>query len=129
MALYVIQARGADQASLERATIIKDGFSWPAFFFAQIWLIYHRLWIPLLIWILAEVAFALVMLPHVAAGTLVAVDFLAHLFIGFEGNRLRQAKAARRAVLVGVVEGRTRDAAEARFFDRLLPAGGLETQP
>jgi hypothetical protein len=129
MALYVIQARGEDQASLERATIIKDGFSWPAFIFAQLWLLYHRLWLVLLIWVLAEAAFAFVVLPHVTAGTFVAVDVLAHLFIGLEGNRLRQAKAARRAVMVGVAAGRDRDAAEARFFDRLLPATGLETQP
>ena len=129
MALYVIQARGADLASLERAAIIKDGFSWPAFIFAQLWLIYHRLWLALLIWVLAEVAFTLLVLPHVTAGTFVAVDSLAHLFIGFEGNRLRLAKGARRAALVDVVEGRDRDEAEARFFDRLLPAAGLETQP
>ena len=129
MALYVIQARGADQASLERATIIKDGFSWPAFIFAQLWLIYHRLWLALLIWVLAEVAFTLLVLPHIATGTFIAVDGLAHLFIGFEGNRLRQAKGARRAMLVDVVEGRDRDEAEARFFARLTPAVGMETQP
>ena len=89
MALYVIQARGTDQTALERATIIEDGFSWLAFIFAQLWLIYHRLWLALLIWVLAEVAFTLLVLPHTATGTFIAVDFLAHLFIGFEGNRLR----------------------------------------
>ena len=130
MALYVIQARGTDQTALERATIIKDGFSWPAFIFAQLWLIYHRLWLALLIWVLAEVAFTLLVLPHTATGTFIAVDFLAHLFIGFEGNRLRLAKGARSAVLVDVVEGRDRDEAEARFFDRLLPvAASAEPQP
>ena len=123
MALYVIQARGADQASLERATIIKDGFSWPAFIFAQLWLIYHRLWLALLIWVLAEVAFILLVLPHIAAGTFIAVDGLAHLFIGFEGNRLRLAKGARRAEA-----GRRRRRARPRrgggpFLRPILPAG------
>jgi hypothetical protein len=131
MALYVIQARGADQASLERATIVKDGFSWPALVFAQLWLIYHRLWLTLLIWVLAEVGFILLVLPHVTISTFIGVDCLAHLFIGFEGNRLRLAKGARRAVLIDVIEGRNRDEAEARFFDRLLPhpATALEPQP
>lgn len=131
MALYVIQARGADQASLERAVIVKDGFSWPAFVFAQLWLIYHRLWLTLLVWVLAEVAFILLVLPHVGTGASIGVDFLAHLFIGFEGHRLRLAKGGRRAVLVDVIEGRSRDEAEARFFDRLLPqtATALEPHP
>lgn len=124
MALYVIQARGADRASLERATIIKDGFSWAAFVFGPFWLLYRRLWLALLLWVALEVAFVLVVAPNVPGGVSTLVDLLAHLFIGLEGNRLRLAKSARRASLVDVMEGRDRDDAEIRFFRRLFSEVG-----
>ena len=119
MALYVVQARGDDSAALERAVLIKDGFSWGAFVFAPFWLLYHRLWIPLLIWIALEAGFIWLVVPHVDGGVSVGIDLLAHLFAGFEGHRWRQAKGSGRAALVDVVEGRDAGDAELRFFRRL----------
>ena len=118
MAVYVVQAAGSAQAQLLRARFIREGFSWPAFIFAQIWLIYHRLWLALAVWILLEIAFFLLVFPHVSGATATAIDALAHLFIGFEGNRLRQRKGARRVALTELVEARGRDEAEAIFFRR-----------
>ncbi len=118
MPLYVVQARAHDQEALERAVMIRDGFSWGAFIFAQLWLLYYRLWIPLLIWVEAEVAFILVVFPHLSLNAALGVDFLAHVFIGFEGQKLRIAKGARRAALTDIVEGHDREAAEARFFHK-----------
>ena len=118
MTVYVIQAPDTDDAGLQRARFIKDGFSWPAFVFAQVWLIYHRLWIPLLVWVVLEVAYFVFVVQQVPAGTSVAIDLLAHLFIGFEGSRLRQTKGARRAALIDLVEARDRDEAEVLFYRR-----------
>ncbi len=121
MALYVIQARGADRPGLERARAVRDGFSAGAFVFAQLWLFAHRLWLALAIWVVLEVAFFLVVFPHVSGLTATLVDLLAHLYIGFEGNRLRIAKGARRAAVTAVVAAGNRDEAEARFFAGALP--------
>ena len=118
MTLYVVQARGTDDAALVRARFLAEGFSWPAFILAQLWLLYHRLWFALLTWIVAEVAFYFFVLPHVSGWIAAAVDILARLFLGLEGNRLRQAKGARRATLVELVEARDRDEAEATFYRR-----------
>ena len=118
MTLYVVQAPDASDTGLAKARFIRDGFSWPAFVFAQVWLLYHRLWIPLLVWVVLEVAYFVFVAKQVPPGTSVAVDLLAHLFIGFEGSRLRQAKGARRAALVDLVEARDRDEAEVLFYRR-----------
>ena len=118
MTLYLVQARGTDDAALVRARFLAEGFSWPAFVFAQLWLLYHRLWLALLTWIVLEVAFFFLVLPHVSGWIAAAVDILARLFLGLEGNRLRQHKGARRAALVDFVEARDRDEAEAIFYRR-----------
>jgi hypothetical protein len=131
MAVYVVQARGQDEASLERASFIRDGFSWTALIFGPFWLLYHRLWLALLIWIVVEATFFAVVLPHVIGPTAGAADLLAHLFLGFEGQRLRLAKAGRRANLVGVVEARDLAEAETRFFRGLIDVASplAETGP
>ena len=124
MALYVIQARGADRPALERLRAVRDGFAPGASVFAQLWLLAHRLWLALAIWVVLEAAFFLVVFPHVSGLTATLVDFLAHLYIGFEGNRLRIAKGARRAAVTAVVAAGNRDEAEARFFAGALPELG-----
>ena len=118
MTLYVVQARGTDDAALVRARFLAEGFSWPAFVLAPLWLLYHRLWLALVTWIVLEVAFFFLVLPHVSGWIAAAVDILARLFLGLEGNRMRQNEGARRASLVELVEARDRDEAEAIFYRR-----------
>ena len=117
MAVYVIQARSAEEASLVRARAVRDGFSWGALIFAQLWLLVHRLWFALAVWVVLEIAFFLLVYPHVSGFAAALVDALAHLYIGFEGNRLRIGKRARRARVTAVVAAANRDEAEVRFFD------------
>ncbi len=57
MAIYVMQARSADEASLVRARAVRDGFSWGALVFAQLWLLAYRLWLALAVWVVLEIAF------------------------------------------------------------------------
>ena len=121
MAVYVVQARGNDRVSLERATLVRDGFSWAAFVFGPFWLLYRRAWLPLLAWIAIEIGFIWLVVPHVGTAGSVAVDGLAHLLLGLEASRLVEATGARRAAVVDVVEGRDRGEAEIRFFRRLPP--------
>ncbi|MDR3462083.1 MAG: DUF2628 domain-containing protein [Beijerinckiaceae bacterium] len=137
MALYIAQARGRDETSLEHASILRDGFSWAALIFGPFWLLYRRLWLAALIWIVLESAFILFVLPHVAPNAAALVDVLAHCFLGFEGQRLRIAKASRDAAITEIIEGRDWEEAEARFFQRQVPpplpvfepTSGLEAAP
>ncbi len=132
MTLYVVQAPGSDDDALVRARFVADGFSWPAFLFTWVWLLYRRLWLALLVWILVDVAFLALVLPHVSLVTAFLVELLARIALGLEAHRLRVAKGARRAVVTGLVEARDRDEAEAIFYARhgtVLPesaAPGIE---
>ena len=118
MTLFVVQARGSDEAALVRAHFIKDGFAWAGFAFGWLWLAYHRLWLATAIYIALEIAVFVWMRPHVPPEALLALDLLARLYVGLEGNRLREAKGARRAVLSDIVEARDRAEAEVAFFAR-----------
>lgn len=121
MAIYTVQSPGDGEGALERSTVLRDGFSWPAFVVAQVWLLYHRLWLAFGIWAVLEVAYFVLIFPHVPIVVSVAVDGLAHLFIGFEGQRLRAQKAARTATRTDVIEARDQEEAEVVFFRRERP--------
>ena len=41
--IYPAHGRGRGRDD-EDVVLIKDGFSWPAFFFSLIWALWHRLW-------------------------------------------------------------------------------------
>jgi hypothetical protein len=125
MTIFVVQAPGEDDRSLLRATFIKDGFSWAAFAFGPFWLLYRRLWLLFALWVVVEAAVIAFVVPHLSGGTALVIDLLAHVFIGFEGNRLRQGKAARRAVVSDLVEARGRDEAEVLFYCRQRPESAV----
>ena len=127
MPVFVVQASGSDASALERARFVRDGFSWPAFAFAQFWLLYHRLWLALAIWIAAEVAFFVFAVPHLPAVAAVAVDLVARLWLGMDAARLRLAKGARKAAVTDIIAAPDRDAAEAAFFGRLAQDASAET--
>ena len=46
-------AAPGDAGTLERAVLVKDGFSWGAFVFSFLWFFCHRLWIAGLIVLVA----------------------------------------------------------------------------
>ena len=79
------EARPGEAEALDRAVIVPDGFSWPAFAYTVLWFLFHRLWIAALI-VLAGLA-ALAVGGYAlgltrAAGTGIAL--LASVLIGFE---------------------------------------------
>ena len=100
----------------DRMRLIKDGISWPALFFPVLWLLWHRMWLPLLGYCLfiVLVAFLDAGLGETAA-TVVAV--LGNVLFALEANNLRRWSLARRSWrMVGECFGRGRSEAEIRFF-------------
>jgi len=107
----------------ERLVFIEDGFSWTAAFLGPIWMLAHRLWWPL-------VAFLVVGAAIEATGRLAGLDqrwgglaFLAlNILVGLEADTLRRWTLERRGWrTLGTVSGRTRLECERRFFEAWLP--------
>lgn len=115
-----------DGEALEKAVILKDGFSLPAFLLTGLWLLYKRLWWPLAafvaVWLAAAYGLPKLGLPQQAIGL---VQLVISLFLGHEGHAMLERKlVANGWTLAGVVEARDMDSAERRFFE-LAMAGTL----
>ena len=103
----------------ERFVFVRDGFSFAAFLFGPLWILWHRMWLVCFGYVivagLLEIA-----LRSVAASTgmTTLAGFLLALLIGFEAPSLRRfALARRRWSNVGIIVGDNLESAEQRFFD------------
>jgi hypothetical protein len=106
----------------ERFVFVRDGFSFWAFIASPLWMLYHRMWLVLLGYVLlmAVLISALAALDASHAA-LVVVGLLIALLIGLEASTLRRFTLWRRGWRnVGVVNGHDVEDAERRFFDAWL---------
>jgi hypothetical protein len=108
----------------ESLVFIKDGFSWAAALFAPIWLMAHRLWWPLLGFIVLSGGFEVI--KHFSGidvrWTGLAVLAL-NLLVGFEADALRRWALERRGWrMLGTVTGSSAAECERRFFETWLPS-------
>src|SRR2546421_9483607 len=128
MRTYTIHERpdpAADRVDrAEGLVFVKDGFSWAAALFAPIWLLVHRLWLPLLGYVVVSGAFQLPrLLVTFDQRWLGLAAFALNLLIGLEADTLRRWGLERRGWhTVGTVTGQTAAECERRFFDAWLPA-------
>jgi hypothetical protein len=103
----------------ERFVFVRDGFYFWAFLLTPLWMLWHRLWLVLLIYVVVIVGIENVM--HFAGvgpseGSLVVL--LISALVGVEASTLRRFTLTRRGWRqVGVVGGTNAEAAERRFFD------------
>ena len=113
-----------DAAALDRAQIVRDGFSGAAFAFTVLWFVRHRLWLAAIL-VLAGLA-ALSLAGHalgLSPGAGFLVTLLAGLLVGLEASSLRRwtygrhGLPARDAVLAGSLEEAELKLA-ARWLDR-----------
>jgi hypothetical protein len=123
MAIYTVLAPPPPSPSAEPDPLdyvfVKDGFCWPCLFFAVVWMVFRRLWLVLVFYLVAGVAIAAV---WEATDSPIAFVFLllAHLWFALEANALRVWTLRRRGYSpVGVAEGRRVGDAEIRFFHEL----------
>jgi Protein of unknown function (DUF2628) len=116
MRYYSVHAPPDGFDSPERFLFIKDGFSWPALFVPVLWVLWHRLWLAL-VW---YVVFVLVVawtgrLLNDDVATVVAI--LGSILFALEANNIRRmALESRDWDEVGASFGKNIDEAEARFF-------------
>jgi len=104
----------------ERTQFVRDGFSWAALLVPFLYLIWHRMWLVLVLWIAVVAATQAAAAALGAPAPLIAGVALA-LLTGFEAATLRRWTLSRRRWrYAGVVAGTDRDDCERRFFaDRL----------
>lgn len=121
MAVYSVlepPPRSGGRDGAERFIFIRDGFSWAAFLFGALWMLWRRLWLVLLGYLVLmaglEVVFRLL---GASVGARVLVGFIVALLIGLEAASLRRWTLIRRGGRDhGIVVGDDREAAERRFF-------------
>jgi hypothetical protein len=111
------QTEDPDPASeAERMVFVKDGFSLAALLVPFLWLLWNRMWLPLLAYIayliglsLVELQFGQVVSTIIAAGC--------GILLALEANNLRRwSLGAKGWRIVGEAIGRNRDEAEFLFF-------------
>jgi len=111
---------GAGQkGAADQSVFVRDGFHFWAFVFGPLWMLWHRLWLAAIVYLVVIVGleFALSHL-HVDRGTRWLVMAIIAFLVGFEATSLwRWARSRGRWREVGVVVASNRENAERRFFD------------
>jgi hypothetical protein len=123
MSIYTVHQPPLDSGTAatepHRFVFVRDGFSWWAFLLTPLWMLWHRLWLALVIYLLLSAALDIGLRALGApVFTLVLAGLLISLLAGLEAATLRRFKLTRRHWRnIGVVTGNDVEDAERRFFD------------
>jgi hypothetical protein len=123
MPVYTVHAPFATAAGVratDKFTFVRDGFHFWAALLSPIWLLWHRLWLALLGWIVVVLAVdgGLTALGA-GRGMVFFADVLVALLMGFEAASLQRWTLSRRNWRqFDIVVADDEEAAERRFFDR-----------
>jgi hypothetical protein len=123
MPVYTVHApvtNNLDFRATDRFAFVRDGFHVWAALFSVIWLVWHRLWLAMLGWIvLMTVADVVMVKLGMTPATVFLVDALLALLLGFEATSLKRWTLSRRRWRqLDIVVADDEEAAERRFFDR-----------
>lgn len=120
MKVFTVHTRRGGLDPDRDIVLVKEGFSWPAFFVTLVWALWCRLWLVALAILAVEIAVnaALVGLgADPVSQAAISVGLAAAL--GFVGNDLKRWTLRRSGYIESdIVTGEGADAAERRFFDR-----------
>jgi len=122
---------GAAAPEPERYVFVRDGFSFWAFLFGPLWMLRHRMWLVLALYVAGWVALELVIALGGGLRSVIGlVGFLIAFLVGLEAGTLRRFTLQRRGWnIVGIVTGEDREDAERRFFDAWLRRGAKPAAP
>jgi Protein of unknown function (DUF2628) len=123
MPVYTVHApvaNGADLAATDRFVFVRDGFHFWAAVASVIWLLWHRLWLALIGWIVLTLAVNVGLgALGVGSRTIFLINVVLALLLGFEAASLRRWTLSRRKWrMLDVVVADDEESAERRFFDR-----------
>lgn len=124
MPVYTVHAPKSAVASSLAATdkfvFVRDGFHVWAFVAGPFWLLFHRLWLALIGYLVLSFVGEIVLSKlGIAAGPRMLVMFIVALLMGFEASSLRRWSLSRgKWRQLDIVVADKPEAAERRFFDR-----------
>jgi Protein of unknown function (DUF2628) len=123
MPVYTIHAPTTSNAGIratDRFAFVRDGFHFWAALLGPVWLVWHRLWLALIGWIILTLAMDIGMASLGAGRTAIFVaNVLVALLMGFEAASLRRWTLSRRNWRqLDIVVADDEEQAERRFFDR-----------
>jgi hypothetical protein len=131
MAVYTVHEprprKSESAAAPERYTFVRDGFHFWAFLLGPLWMLWHRMWLVLVIYLIATTAIQVgLFVLGMSAAVKFTVGVLIAILVGCEAGTLRRW-SLRRWSNVGVVVAPTREEAERRYFgsldaDKLSPS-------
>ena len=115
----------------ERFVFVRDGFYFWAFLLTPLWMLWHRLWLVLLIYVVVHFGLESAMsFLGAGVGGRFLVLALISLLVGIEASTLRRFTLARRGFRqLGIVGGSNIEVAERRFFDAWRAPGNLAGPP
>ena len=121
MVFLVFEPGGLSARTLkdaERVVFLREKFSWAALVFGPLWLLWHALWLGLVLWLVMFCALAAAVVTLGLSRSLIAVAiFLPSLLLAFEVTALRRHKLLRQGMRdAGVVIAEDGEIAERRFF-------------
>jgi Protein of unknown function (DUF2628) len=116
--------RGDRAARAERIVFVPDRFSWGAFLLAPLWILWRRLWLVFVAYLIVMAAVTVgLRFAGVALGARFLVGALIALLVGFEAANLRRSALLRAGWRErGTIVGHDLAAAERRFFDVYVAA-------
>jgi hypothetical protein len=116
MRAYTVHAPPDEPDAAEKFVFVKDGFSWPALFVPVLWILWHRLWLTLLGYVVYVLALAW-MAQLAGEENATIVGLLGTVLFAMEANNLRRWTLQRRGWReIGAARGADLGEAEARFF-------------
>jgi len=122
MAIYTVHQRPVDRGNplpdAERIVFVRDGFSFWAFLIAPVWMLWHRMWLVLLGYVIVLAA-ADAALSALGASSIAfsVIGLFISILVGLEASTLRRFSLRRRGFRnIGIVSGADREDAERRFF-------------
>jgi Protein of unknown function (DUF2628) len=123
MPVYTVHAptaKGADLGATDKFVFVRDGFHFWAMIFGPLWLVWNRLWLATIGWIIALIALD-VALANLGTGRvgILAANVLVAILLGLEAASLRRWTLSRgNWRQLDTVVGDDEETAERRFFDR-----------
>jgi hypothetical protein len=109
--------KNEEAAPPERFTFVRDGFYVWAFLLGPLWMLWHRLWLVLVIYLAGTAAIQVALWALGVSGAVkFAVGILIGILIGCEAGTLRRW-SLRRRWNVGLVVAPNQETAERRFFE------------
>ena len=129
MAVYTVHQpplrKGEASVDPERLAFVRDGFHFWAFLLAPLWLLWHRLWLAFVLWVVV-IGAAEIGLHYagIRGSAHVAVLALIGLLVGLEASSLRRWTLALHGWKnIGIVVGDNLESAERRFLSQWIENG------